>query len=307
MALELLEVQPTAIIHCIHHDLESSYWVLLWVILRHTVHNLGQEYCAKLFRSGDDDAGFARKLMWVSPFRFQTRVKFQVEGNAPLTTLIEDFRILLRKSFYDHVADVPGVDLTYDSVLDIFRKAVADQTAWPANDFVHCALLKKTLDTAIVGAQDDTQGTITRGLEDDGVDLDAHLDVDSDVDDDDSSAEVPAGNDMEEKDEQAEGKDSREDDQQVEEAYLPRDDQPVSETHSARKVAEPVHAPIIASCMLPVVGDAVTASAVIEGDPRPQPFGMMTRLPAKGDAAVAVDPAPEPEPSRPLKRRRLNP
>ena len=316
MAVELLENEPTAIIHCVYHDLESFYWVLLWVILRHTIHNLGQEYCAKLFIFGDDDAGATPKSRWIHPFAARTHVRkinFQVQGNTPLTTLIEDFRILLDDSLYNSNPNTPQVELTYDSVLDIFRKAVADQTAWPANDFVHCTLLKKTLDTAIVGAPSDTHGI----GEDEGVDLDADfdedecvdLDADLDVDSDNHPKEEPAGDAMDAHDVQAEGDRMGEDDERVEEADFTRDDQ-LHDTHSVRNAAEPAHAPTVASDdMIPVVEDPVTNNAATEGDPQPQQFGMTTRLRAKRSAAVAVEPAPEPGPSRSgssSKRRRTN-
>ena len=302
--MALLQVQTIAIMHGIHHDLESFYWVLLWVVLRHTVHNLGQQYCAKLFKFGDDDAGYGPKLSWVDPFAHETGrvriINFQVEGNTPLTTLIEDFRIL--------VHNARDVALTYDSVLDIFRKAVADPTAWPANDFVHCTLLKKTLDTAIVGAP---------GIgEDEGVDLDADyedecedLDAELDEDSDNHPKEGPAGEDRNESSKQAEGDRMVEDDEQVEEAHLTSDDQ-THDTHSVRNIAEPAHASGIASDdMLPVVDDPVIDNPVTGSDLEAPEFGVTTPLPAKRSAAEAVEPAPEAGPSRSSstsKRRRTN-
>ncbi|KAI0711836.1 hypothetical protein C8T65DRAFT_776326 [Cerioporus squamosus] len=168
MAMQLLQCKNTVPAVC--HDLQSFYWVLMWLILRHTDHSLGQEYSLELFRAGDDQAAAAAKLAWINPFGWFTderQTEFRVTKNAPLTALIENFRVILSQSLFYPRAP-PPVRLTYDSVSEIFCKAIADPAPWPANDFVPCTLPKRTTEAAIVCWAGQDEGF-------------ANVDVDSDV------------------------------------------------------------------------------------------------------------------------------
>ncbi|TFK93804.1 hypothetical protein K466DRAFT_658248 [Polyporus arcularius HHB13444] len=160
MALELLLSKRT--VHGVRHDLQSFYWVLMWLVLRHTKHSLAADYCYKLFRTGDDFTAAAAKMCSSS--------EFSVTDNAPLTALIEDFRALLSRTRFEHRAP-PPVPLAYDSVLGIFCKAVADPAQWPENDFVRCALTlpENIVEDSIVSAQCDEIATESEEDEYDGV------------------------------------------------------------------------------------------------------------------------------------------
>lgn len=197
MAINIL--QAMSIIHGIHHDLESFYWVLVWVVMRHTMHSLGQEYCSTLFVFGNDQLGASAKIAWIYPVDDEggeRKFYFEVEGNAPLTELLGDFRILVFRA-----RRWPGqqpVLLTYESVLGIFRKAV-ERTDWPAKDIVPCTLLKKTFDTAVVGAPGDQTA---QGAEDEGVNVDVPLEEEADEDEmvetdaeQDDGEDLPDGHD----------------------------------------------------------------------------------------------------------------
>ncbi|KAI0753843.1 hypothetical protein C8Q74DRAFT_1182164, partial [Fomes fomentarius] len=122
------------IIHDVHHDLESAYWVLLWLVLRHTEHNLGQEVCKDVFIVGNDHSAAAAKLYWI----FCQARNLVVEGNQPLTTLLLEFVSLISRSAR-HTN--PSEILNHKSVLDIFRKAIAQEKNWPKDDFVKCTLI----------------------------------------------------------------------------------------------------------------------------------------------------------------------
>ncbi|KAI0788307.1 hypothetical protein C8Q74DRAFT_672954 [Fomes fomentarius] len=159
------------IIHDVHHDLESAYWVLLWLVLRHTEHNLGQLVCKNVFVFGDDDKAAAAKYLWVILHSKELVVK----GNEPLTTLLLEFRSLLYRSA-DHPN--PAEILNHDSVLEIFRKAISQEKNWPKDDFIQCTLLDRHVGTAVAGA------TGTTGLGDDELVLDVDIPIEEEDDDD---------------------------------------------------------------------------------------------------------------------------
>ncbi len=163
------------IIHDIHHDLESAYWVLLWLVLRHTEHTLGQEVCKEVFISGNDRSAAAAKSYWIA---YQAK-DLVVKGNQPLTTLLLEFRSLLFRSVGHRN---PSEILNHESVLQIFRKAIAQEKNWPKDDFAKCTLLDRQVGTAVAGAS----GTTGLGDDDEGLDVDVpieEVDDDDDVDD----------------------------------------------------------------------------------------------------------------------------
>ncbi|KAI0788300.1 hypothetical protein C8Q74DRAFT_1367047 [Fomes fomentarius] len=166
------------IVHDVHHDLESAYWVLLRLVLRHTEHTLGQEVCKDVFILGNDRSAAAAKSYWIL---FQAR-DLVVEGNAPLTTLLLEFRSLLHRSA-EHPN--PAEILNHDSVLEIFRKAISQEKNWPKDDFVKCTLLDRHIGTAVAGAT----GTTGLGDDDDSLDVDVPIEEEDDDDVEDPEEE----------------------------------------------------------------------------------------------------------------------
>ncbi|KAI0750211.1 hypothetical protein C8Q80DRAFT_1233155 [Daedaleopsis nitida] len=142
IAVELLEASGLiAVIHEPRHDLESFYWVLLWVVLRHTHHNLGQNLCEKIFSYGDDRTAAENKSRWLSLTADEDR---QANGSnclmthsRPLTELLEGFRALVRNNLKHKTG------LTHSAVLELFETALKEKD-WPTNDWVRCTLLDHT-------------------------------------------------------------------------------------------------------------------------------------------------------------------
>lgn len=124
MAIEVLRSSP--VIHQVKHDLESFFWLLIWLVLRHTAHTHSDTtgMLKTLFDQPTDGQCSLTKAGWLL-----TGDSLVVEGNAPLTYILEEFTELCRVSHYKR-ASVP---LTYVSVLKIFDDAL-DREDWPVDD-----------------------------------------------------------------------------------------------------------------------------------------------------------------------------
>ncbi|KAI0656408.1 hypothetical protein C8Q70DRAFT_1056640 [Cubamyces menziesii] len=139
LAWDLLRTkQITA--HNFRHDLESFYWVLCWVILRHTVcHSKysrwdGRSLCEVFFKP-DNTNGLASavKCKW-----FSTQNYLEIHGNVPLTTLVDKFTDMVAASYppvaFRHFKE----ELTYEGVLKAFDE-VLEMDGWPQDDGTICA------------------------------------------------------------------------------------------------------------------------------------------------------------------------
>lgn len=137
--------------HLPRHDLESSYWVLLWVVLRHTHCCLhwkkkpGKLVCADLFKPLNDSyVGHALKLTSLLRTYYDS---LDVASNDPLTRLIARLRALAPKqtlamytAMYTDDSEVSStlkVYLTHHNVLQIFDE-VLKLDGWPENDWIPC-------------------------------------------------------------------------------------------------------------------------------------------------------------------------
>ncbi|KAI9001494.1 hypothetical protein BD414DRAFT_35729 [Trametes punicea] len=135
MSYEIL-VHPNSI-HDAHHDLESFYWVLIWVFVRHTDHGdfRGSKLCDTIFNYGSDDDSASAKRDWLE------RAVFDVAGNRPLTYLLTELTALVLENIPTSRRNAVRTLLTYDAMLDVFDKAL-DMPYWPENDWRECTLLK---------------------------------------------------------------------------------------------------------------------------------------------------------------------
>jgi hypothetical protein len=107
------------------HDLESIYWLLIWIILRHVDHNQGPSACSKLFDIEDRELAAAQKRAWLETS------DLRINRNEPLTRLLKSLRILYRKQLAD--IDTTSVEVTYDALLAAIDYAVS-LPDWPEND-----------------------------------------------------------------------------------------------------------------------------------------------------------------------------
>ncbi len=124
MSIDMLEGKSN-FVHEPPHDLESFYWVLLWVIFRHTVHTLGQSICEAVFSHGDDRRARALKFDWL-----KSQDKLKIANNRPLSRLLRRFRALVYAQLQT------GTGLDHDAVLEIFEDALTTD-GWPtADEFV---------------------------------------------------------------------------------------------------------------------------------------------------------------------------
>ncbi|KAJ7702397.1 hypothetical protein B0H17DRAFT_1044187 [Mycena rosella] len=141
LAIQLLRATPESrVIHNAGHDLESVYWLLVWIILRHTEHTLDSNACHELF---DRDLSTAanHKDAWLSK-------PTPLDANHPLYIVAEHLRHLV--TLQNPVVRppppaIPGlppipsrpvdqaVEISHALVLAIFD-AVLSMPGWPEND-----------------------------------------------------------------------------------------------------------------------------------------------------------------------------
>ncbi|KAI0729470.1 hypothetical protein C8Q72DRAFT_777911, partial [Fomitopsis betulina] len=122
MAIAIIKTKD--IIHDAHHDLESFYWLLVWLVLRHTKykHYYGADALRLLFGAVTSLDAYINKHYWILDDDELT-----VEGNKPLSLLLENFRRLCK-------LNVTKVErMTHASVLKIFKEALA-RDDWPSDD-----------------------------------------------------------------------------------------------------------------------------------------------------------------------------
>ncbi|OJT05826.1 hypothetical protein TRAPUB_3321 [Trametes pubescens] len=132
LALELLDpIVKGKVDHDSPHDVESFFWVLLWIILRHTDHRHegGKQGCELVFIYGSDAMATMAKQAWLLR-SVRLNPVLEIIGNAPLTSLLHSFHVLVYDATIRMADRVP---LTYASVLDIFDAAIA-RDDWPVGD-----------------------------------------------------------------------------------------------------------------------------------------------------------------------------
>ncbi|KAH9922497.1 uncharacterized protein B0H18DRAFT_1120886 [Fomitopsis serialis] len=124
MAIEVLN-EHADIPHEAQYDLESFYWLLVWIVLRHTayLHLDGEQAWHRLFDARLHES-IALKESWL-----RKEPSVMVESNEALTGLLEDFRKLCKRNHED-----PDARMTHEEVLAIFNKALEKRDAWPKDD-----------------------------------------------------------------------------------------------------------------------------------------------------------------------------
>ncbi|KAI0327075.1 hypothetical protein GY45DRAFT_1168888 [Cubamyces sp. BRFM 1775] len=127
IAHDIIDPSTVTPAHDVCHDLESCYWALLWLVLRHTECVSGYT-CAELFRFGDDRTA----AMWKHCWAHRLREMVTVINNQPLTALLHHFKRLVFLGLRDPEIGGP-VPLTYEAVLRLFDEAIARED-WPSDD-----------------------------------------------------------------------------------------------------------------------------------------------------------------------------
>ncbi|KAH9915738.1 uncharacterized protein B0H18DRAFT_1215350, partial [Fomitopsis serialis] len=120
-----VEIIGGGVIHEVRHDLESFYWLLVWVVLRHCDHNdnEGSRACDALFDAENDSRRARQKRGWLiedSPI---------VHNNKPLSQLLERLRKFCARNDSQHK---PFKPFTYRRVLRIFDDTLSKK--WPSKD-----------------------------------------------------------------------------------------------------------------------------------------------------------------------------
>lgn len=125
MAISLLMVPAEGIVHTISHDLESFYWVLVWIVLRYTnhAHPDGDNTFLNVFPAGDDNKCATSKQVWL---KFGAK-KLTIPDNQPLTDLMLKLSAVVMKHYLLDALD-------YDMILQCFDDALAPDKKWPEND-----------------------------------------------------------------------------------------------------------------------------------------------------------------------------
>ncbi|KAH9910419.1 uncharacterized protein B0H18DRAFT_1130158, partial [Fomitopsis serialis] len=123
-----VEVLRGGVIHQARHDLESFFWLLVWLVFRHTRHNRSDPH-ALLRALFDGPSDFTCALMKIGFLGSS----FAVHDNEPLSALLDEFSTLCEGNFHKRASKTAPSPLTYDAVLDIFDRALA-RTDWPEND-----------------------------------------------------------------------------------------------------------------------------------------------------------------------------
>lgn len=127
-ALEMLEDDSPSV-HSVRHDLEAFFWLLIWVILRHTriAHWRAHTFHNSVFGGDTDWMGAVRKLYFINH-----RVEWQVEDAEPLNTLVCSLK---RSVAYQNpmMGGHNPVPLTYAKILDLLSENLA-APGWPQDD-----------------------------------------------------------------------------------------------------------------------------------------------------------------------------
>ncbi len=133
------EMPRWRVVHGVHHDLVSLYWVLVWIVLRHTAHNFSVAQAQEVFPFGigRHSLGVGMKFIWADWLVDE----FEIPGNEPLTKLLRDMALPVLKSVGNKI--VKSVPMTYDDALQLFDQALASQ-GWPEMDFVPCTWLDES-------------------------------------------------------------------------------------------------------------------------------------------------------------------
>ncbi|KAJ7623713.1 hypothetical protein FB45DRAFT_926543 [Roridomyces roridus] len=118
------------VVHSPHHDLESFYWLLVWMVLRYSAVTLGtgtgtaHSWCERLFEDPYNDTA---KLRWVQGTEIAPIDK---GSNPPLYELLERLRKAVDRQNPENPVDRPFIALKYPKMISWIQKAM-QSSEWP--------------------------------------------------------------------------------------------------------------------------------------------------------------------------------
>ncbi|KAF8994479.1 hypothetical protein BDQ17DRAFT_1366860 [Cyathus striatus] len=115
---DIPEEELLKLTHMAHHDLESFYWVMVWILLRYANHNHrhGDKACTKLFDHADNEDAKAYKENWL-----------YIPKSEPLTIIKNEPLNAVRPLFMDDIYT------THSEFIEALTKT-ANASSWPTND-----------------------------------------------------------------------------------------------------------------------------------------------------------------------------
>ncbi|KAH9940654.1 hypothetical protein B0H21DRAFT_794386 [Amylocystis lapponica] len=128
MAIDFLSLRPgEKVVHLVQHDLESFYWVFIWIVLRHTRHEHpdGVDACRQLFDKDSERSCKLAKLDWL------TQDRLVVKDNDPLTNLVGALTDLVEEAH--PTGQSVAIPLTYETIIEVFE-ILLEEDGWPADD-----------------------------------------------------------------------------------------------------------------------------------------------------------------------------
>ncbi|KAJ7035615.1 hypothetical protein C8F04DRAFT_513306 [Mycena alexandri] len=143
MAIQRLEKEDTA--HEARHDLESLYWLLIWVILRYTahIHSDGQFACHELFGANPKKAA-TLKRDWLnqdiplsnidSPlYILASTLQYTVLLQNPIIPVRKQTAMVLPSHYPPPVSPPAEIPLTHETMKHIFTEVITSEV-WKTFD-----------------------------------------------------------------------------------------------------------------------------------------------------------------------------
>ncbi|KAF7315804.1 hypothetical protein MIND_00096500 [Mycena indigotica] len=137
LAIDLLDarIHQRPIEHQVKHDLESFFYVLVWLTLRHGAHILTDKAkaAANLFDQTEDRVACGMKADWLTEQCQKGESNPIVPENIPLSLLIQRLVVIVDKSLSRNKVDQQPMPATHEAFLECFDDVLAME--WPVDDF----------------------------------------------------------------------------------------------------------------------------------------------------------------------------
>lgn len=131
--------------HDVRHDLESFYWLLVWIILRHSTkhkHREGSRACSSLFDAATESVAADKKTGWLAdpkrlngdglPFNFIDALRQMLKSHHMY--MLQEGEQQNQTSFVRvPQPQIQKVEITHSEWLRIFDQALA-MNGWPEGD-----------------------------------------------------------------------------------------------------------------------------------------------------------------------------